>query len=380
MVATRSRTRCCFCAVFIPLLLVSFLGAPKAALPVPGDPGLLALLYFDGNTSNAAGGENAFVVGNPVFPSTDCVYAQCIELNGNDAVSFDTLFDIVPPQWTVEIWARVDAYGCAFITGKRQGGDFIEHYVAVISTTCSGNDHFNFFSWAGVGQPQISIDAPNAFALGRWYLLTFTFDGANYRAYVDGQIVGTQAGLPIPNGTAHNFRIGNRQMTNVEEILFFNGRLDTFAAYARALTAAEVLQHYQAGAPGGTAYSCAGFDFPFDEPISLKAKVNRAIPLQMQLSSGGTPITDANIAGAPPVVNVTFSAGGGPAVDVTDDLEALGQSSEGNAFSYALSGQWIFRLGTKPFKAAGTYTVTAAAGDTTYSISPTCTGQFVRSE
>ena len=50
-------------------------------------------------------------------------------------------------------------------------------------------------------------------------------------------------------------------MTNVEEILFFNGRLDTFAAYARALTAAEVLQHYQAGAPGGTAYSCAGFNF-----------------------------------------------------------------------------------------------------------------------
>ena len=57
--------------------------------------------------------------------------------------------------------------------------------------------------------------------------------------------------------------------------------------------------------------------------------MNRAIPLQMQLSSGGTPITDANIAGAPPVVNVTFSAGGGPAVDVTGRPRGAGSIERG---------------------------------------------------
>ena len=81
---------------------------------------------------------------------------------------FDTLFDIVPPQWTVEPGGAGRCVRMRFHHGgKRQGGDFIEHYVAVISTTCSENDHFNFFSWAGVEQLQISIDAPNAFALGR---------------------------------------------------------------------------------------------------------------------------------------------------------------------------------------------------------------------
>ena len=129
------------------------------------------------------------------------------------------------------------------------------------------------------------------------------------------------------------------------------------------------------------AYSCTGFEPPFDVPILLKAKVNRAIPLEMQLFDDSTPITDLNIAGAAPVVNVSFSAGGGPAVDVTDQLAPLGQSSDGNEFRFdPLAGHWVYNLGTKPFTAAGTYTVTVAAGDTSYSISPTCTGQFVRSE
>jgi hypothetical protein len=126
--------------------------------------------------------------------------------------------------------------------------------------------------------------------------------------------------------------------------------------------------------------SCVGFDAPFDVPISLKAKVNRAIPLKMQLFANGTPITDLNIGGPAPVVNVKFSAGGGPAIDVTDQLAPWGQSSDGNQFRFdPTSGRWVFNLGTKSFTAPGTYTVTAVPGDTSYAISPTCTGQFVRS-
>jgi hypothetical protein len=138
--------------------------------------------------------------------------------------------------------------------------------------------------------------------------------------------------------------------------------------FNRALSQAEIQAIFTAGSAGKckavtTTYSCTGFEPPFDVPILLKRKVNRAIPLQMQLFSDGTPITDSNIAGAAPVVNVTYSAGGGPAVDVTDQLEPVGQSSEGNQFSYALAaGDWVFNLGTKPYKAARTYSVTVAPG------------------
>jgi YVTN family beta-propeller protein len=127
-------------------------------------------------------------------------------------------------------------------------------------------------------------------------------------------------------------------------------------------------------------YSCTGFEAPFNEPILLKARVNRAIPLRMKLFSDSTPITDFNIAEALPVVNVSFSTGGGPAVDVTDQLEPLSQASEGNSFRYDSSDEhWVFNLGTKPYKNAGTYTVTVKPGGMSYGVSPTCTGQFVRS-
>ncbi len=124
-------------------------------------------------------------------------------------------------------------------------------------------------------------------------------------------------------------------------------------------------------------YACTGFAPPFDVPIALHK--DRAIPLQMQLSSNGVQITDLNIAGAAPIVDVSFSAGGGPAVDVTSELLPLGQSDTGNQFRFDVtSGQWIYNLGTQPFTASGTYTVTAKPGGTSYVISPTCTGQFVR--
>jgi hypothetical protein len=90
-------------------------------------------------------------------------------------------------------------------------------------------------------------------------------------------------------------------------------------------------------------------------------------------------ITDQNIAGAAPVVSITYSPGVGPAIDVTADLEPVGQSHEGNQFSFDPdSGLWVFNLGTKPFTAPGTYTVSAVAGDTAYEMLPECSGQFVR--
>lgn len=129
----------------------------------------------------------------------------------------------------------------------------------------------------------------------------------------------------------------------------------------------------------GPSYACGGFDAPFGAGLALKRAVNRAIPLKLQLTGGTTPISDLNIAGASPVVTISFSAGGAPAVDVTDELLPVGHSSDGNAFAFdPASGRWTFNLGTNAFTAPGTYTVTATAGDASYVIDPTCRGQFVR--
>jgi len=102
----------------------------------------------------------------------------------------------------------------------------------------------------------------------------------------------------------------------------------------------------------------------------------------MQLKdANGNIVTDQTIAGgAAPVVNVTYSGVLGTGIDETALLDPIGQSSAGNSFVYDPTTQtWQFNLSSAMFSATGTYTVTVVTGDgTQYSISPTCSGTFVR--
>lgn len=131
-----------------------------------------------------------------------------------------------------------------------------------------------------------------------------------------------------------------------------------------------------------TTYSCQGFQPPFSTPISIKHNTQRAIPLQAQLfDSSGILVTPAVLGSAQaPVVNVTYTASSGTAVDETNVLDPLGQSSSGNVFNFdTTSNTWWFNLATSPFTASGTYTVTLQSGNVNqYSVSPQCSGTFVR--
>jgi hypothetical protein len=129
-------------------------------------------------------------------------------------------------------------------------------------------------------------------------------------------------------------------------------------------------------------YSCQGFQTPFDTPISIKSATQRAIPLKAQIfDASGNLVTPTVLGPAPaPVVNVTYTATSGTGVNVTDELDPLGQSSSGNVFNFdTTSNTWRFNLATSPFTASGTYTVTLQSGDVNqYSVSPQCSGTFVR--
>lgn len=130
--------------------------------------------------------------------------------------------------------------------------------------------------------------------------------------------------------------------------------------------------------------ACTGFKAPFDEPLALKKKVNRAIPLKIQLTDGeGFVVTDQSITAAP-VVNVLFNGQMFGTVP-PDDSELLppGAANEGNMFRFdAVSNHWIYNLGTKQFEAAGTYEVTVASGDNSeYALNapnPACRQTFER--
>ena len=134
--------------------------------------------------------------------------------------------------------------------------------------------------------------------------------------------------------------------------------------------------------PAVPAYSCNGFTAPFNVPLSLKSKTNRAIPLAAQLLDVNDKlVTSSTLAGAaPPVVNIDYSSATVPATDETSLLDPVGQSSTGNQFNFdSTAGDWWFNLSSTPIASSGTYTVTMQSGDVTkYTLTPQCSGVFTR--
>lgn len=113
-------------------------------------------------------------------------------------------------------------------------------------------------------------------------------------------------------------------------------------------------------------YSCAGFEPPADEVLVVR-KQNRVLPLRMALLDlDGMGVSDIT----PPVVGVSYSAGGGAPVEITSELDYAGKGDDGNQFLFN-GFNWAFNLKTKGL-AAGTYTFTAVSGDPAYIINPAC--------
>ncbi len=123
----------------------------------------------------------------------------------------------------------------------------------------------------------------------------------------------------------------------------------------------------------GVTYSCAGFDAPMDQPISVKKK-NRVLPLKMVCTnSAGDILGDSDIAA--PIVQVTRLGGGTVTTPVDDVFLAAGQGTDGNEFEFnSGSMNWSFNLQTKNFSGSGTYIITAIGGGTeTIASSPMAT-------
>ncbi len=87
----------------------------------------------------------------------------------------------------------------------------------------------------------------------QWYHLVGTYDGTNVSFYINGALVGTaNAAGYVANDVANSgsgsvLTLGQRGDGDFNGIVPFDGGLDEFAYYTNALTAAQVLSHYQVG-------------------------------------------------------------------------------------------------------------------------------------
>lgn len=128
-------------------------------------------------------------------------------------------------------------------------------------------------------------------------------------------------------------------------------------------------------------FSCSGPEAPFDDPISLRNRSRRAIPVVVLIAdAAGMPVTVDAI--APPVVNVIYNGTvyGNSAFDDAD-LLPQGSATSSNLMSFNLETQkWEYVLGSGQFEAAGAYEVKVVSGDPDSYRLDSCSQSFERLE
>jgi len=133
---------------------------------------------------------------------------------------------------TISTWVKVTANPASWarLVGKSDAGAN-RNYAIFLHT--DGRILFQFQDTGG-GYP--SIMSPGSISDGTWRNVTATYDGFTMRLYIDGSQVATGSTTATPVTSAGPVRLGWDGAHNV-----FNGQMDHVRIYARALSAAEVV-------------------------------------------------------------------------------------------------------------------------------------------
>jgi len=129
---------------------------------------------------------------------------------------------------TAEIWVFMETQQATGLIQKGTAWDANMSYL--IQPWSDGNIYFGIKTTASR-----AITKPGDFPLKEWYHLAATYDGSTLRLYINGK---KMAEAPVPAGvkevpdTQNPIQLGNR----------FQGQMDEFILYKRALTAEEIAQ------------------------------------------------------------------------------------------------------------------------------------------
>ena len=213
-------------------------------------------------TIDEIAGRNGTVTGTTAIASPlagGSRVGQSLRFNGTSDridVAFDASLNPAS-NFSLELWARVDG-----------GADTTRGALTSLRSVAAGADLRGYFLQAATnnrwtfgtanGTSQFDLVTGPEVQLGSWTHLVATFKATSNvldangalpgisSLYVNGELVGTLATSYKPN----NFRMTRIGASGTETNTpsgFFNGGLDEVAIYGKALTLADVEQHYQTG-------------------------------------------------------------------------------------------------------------------------------------
>ncbi len=372
-----------------------------------------ASMYWRLGTSNAVGGQD-FAGNNDAVWNSNASTALDTAIvgetngsgsyNGSSTSNGRSTYKVTPGNdFAVETW---------FKTTTRRGGKLIglgsspsglsESYDRQLYMTDSGALVFGVHP----GSAQI-IQSPSTYRDDKWHHAVAQVSSAGMELWVDGVKVASDTAVTTGENLTGYWRLAGDNLSgwpNQPSSHYFEGRLDEFAAYGKALTAEQISRHFQMGAgqqvPTAN-FTVAGTELArtFDARSSTAA-AGRTIASYAWSFGDGSTATGAQvthpyaIAGDYPVtLTVTDSAGftakktvmltvtqphKPPVVSVEVDVTGLTASFDASgttttAPSTVASYAWDFGDGatsteakpTHRYAAAGTYTATLVVTDST---------------
>jgi hypothetical protein len=182
--------------------------------------------------------------GTPTLGATGLLASDtdtAVSLSGDDYIEVADNADLLPTFISVEAWVKTSSIGSTqviVVKDRAASNNSIPYMFRILST---GKVVFGSFK----GSTPVWVVATSATTLtaGVIYHLVGTYDGANFRIYVDGIDNGATAHTDGLLGSGLALRIGERIQVSQP----FTGTIDEVAVYDTALSPARIEAHYNAG-------------------------------------------------------------------------------------------------------------------------------------
>jgi formylglycine-generating enzyme required for sulfatase activity len=246
------------------IVLTELTGDLEITVEMPGgeDEGPVAYYPFNGNATDESANDNNGTIVGGATPTTDRFGHQNRAL-GFDGVSGTVVVDqalallsLGQPQYTICGWFNTaDAskpYQTVFNTIPHRGIAIDFNHVDFADNTIV------WHIGPGPGDPPWAfsgIGAKSDYRQGQWYFFTIVKQGITYRCYIDGAI--DYEGV-VPEANTYTEMVGCR-MGSIGNIQFFNGKLDDYRIYDRALSGHEIQALYAEGGWSQPAGDLEGF-------------------------------------------------------------------------------------------------------------------------
>lgn len=207
----------------------------------------------DRSITDLAGNDDNGLFGNGTvanMPDYDFYNKGALTFNGTSDYTYQSLFaNAITTILSFDVWVKFSDTGSSgrYIMslgrdiGPTTGGIALLAYG--FSSASSGQIIFEFGS--GYGRVSSGI-VPTT---GIWYNLTVTTDGTNTRFYVNGVLANTSSQTTGAVASSPGLSIGsylNAATPPIPGTYFFNGNIGSVKIYTKTLSAAEVLQNYEA--------------------------------------------------------------------------------------------------------------------------------------